>query len=685
MTKVKYSINVIFAALFLLSAGFAFLNICFAAAGAVVEYKFEEVDYKMKGRSGFYNPVNNLKYIPLIDNKSDICFQLIFSGEQKRMLNVISKRIIDDRFFVESVAELKEIFENSIIRFFLKTAFESILKDLSAVSFSYSAIKNDEGNKGEKSGKNNKSYKHDKNAGNVAVAGGVKDSGGSKNNSAEYINSLIFTFDGPDAPAHIYETRADLFEMLNYNDKSSIEVKIIEEDKGGAKTAYAVINGKTCNLAIFTMNNHIAFFYSSRCEPKDFTIISEMTAASIKKFDSGEKCVKFSYDNNLKDFKKDNNFLLNIDLTNLAIEDSAAAELVKSVFIGAKFDDDYSNISFDSYIEFRDAGRNASGDNKGDFAAGSSLDVERKTLNALKLLFKPLKNASSAMDYLPADTSFLTEFNLNFNDEFLAITDVFVFRGLLLTAAGIDYKDDFLLWFDGGLFFATGGLNIDAEAVINEKPIEMPEIYIGLKLKKPVLANGGGDTSEVSPSDKFADKIIELISDSFSPVEVDTVSDGLIRARRVELPALPYFTTGEIVFGIAGDYYLITSSKAAFEKIAGAAGKKSDDAVKKLSAVIDSKNLNVPVNGRFFNFYLNYKALRVIFDKFIKFMPSFKTAAALPVDYCLSAAFIVDNGGIESSALISLDKLMFYSIIEKIDINQIINYLEMLDNLSRQD
>jgi len=473
--------------------------------------------------------------------------------------------------------------------------------------------------------------------------------------------------------------------MFYYSDKSSIEVKIIEEEKDGAKMAYAVINGKTGNLAIFTMNNHIAFLYSSRCESEDFLILSETTAASIKKYDSGEKCFKFNYDNNLKDFKKDNNFILNADLTNLTIEDTAAAELVKSVFIGAKFDDDYSNISFDSYIEFRDAGRNASGDNKGAFALGSSLDVERKTLNALKLLFKPLKNASSAMDYLPADTTFLTEFNLNFNDEFLAITDVFVFRGLLLTAAGIDYKDDFLSWFDGGLFLAAGGLNIDAEAVINEKPIAMPELYIGLKLKSPVLANNKDDKSEVSPSDKFADKIIELISDSFSPLEVDTVSAGLIRARRVELPASPYFTTGEIVFGNAGDYYLITSSKAAFEKIAGAVGKKSESAGKKLSAVIDSKNLTVPLNGRFFNLYLNYKALRVIFDKFIKFMPSVKTAAVLPVDYCLSAAFMADDGGIKSGALISLDKALFYSIIEKIDISRIVNYLEMLDNLPRQD
>lgn len=671
MTKVKYSINVIFLAFFLLSHGFLFMDLCraaadnpqagsqeAAAASAGLKEKLEDIEYNLKSRSGFSVPVDNLKYIHLIDNNSDICFQLILSGEQKRMLNILSKRIIDDRFFAESVAELKEIFENSIIRFFLKTAFESILKDLSAISFSYSAIKNGESN---------------------------KSSDGDKNNPAEYINSLIFTFDGPDSPAQIYETRADLFEMFNYTAKSSIEVKLIEEDKGGAKTAYALINGKPGNTAIFTMKNHIAFFNSSRCEPQDFSLLSEMTAASIKKHYSGEKCVKFNYDENLKDFKKDNNLVMNIELANLAIEDSTAAELIKSVFIGAKFDDDYSNISFDSYIEFRDARRSASGDKKNTKAsAGQGFDSERKILNALKLLFKPLKNASSAMDYLPADTSFLTEFNLNFNDEFLAITDVFVFRGLLLTAAGIDYKDDFLSWFDGGLFLAAGALNIDAESVINEKPIEMPELYLGLKLKKPVLTNSGGDTLEVSPADKFADKIIGLISDSFSPVEADTLSTGLIHARRVELPASPYFTTGEIVFGNAGDYYLITSSKAAFKKLATV--KKSDNAIKKLSAVIDSKNLTVPANGRFFNFYLNYKALRVTFDKFIKFTPSVKTAALLPIDYYLSSALIDDNGaGIKSGALISLDKALLYSIIEKINIKRIIDHLDMLDDLPRQD
>ena len=688
MIKAKYSINVIFLTafltifltIFLFLAGFVFLNNLPALAGdfdfdsnsglcsaknaasatseAIVKSSFIETENKIEKYSGAAASVNNLKFISLIDNNSDICFQLLLTNGQKKMLSALSKRIIDDRFFIESAAGLKELFENSIIRFFLKTAFESLLKDLLAVSFSHSVIED-----------------HDKGKG---ISKG-------KNDTAEYVSSLIFTFSGPDISAQIYETRADLFEMLYCNGQSSIEVKIIEEEKDGAKTAYALIDGKAASLAIFIMKDHIAFLYSPRCRPKDFSQMSEITAASIKKYDFSAKSDRFNYDNNLKDFKKDNNFVLSADLTNLAIEDTAAAELIKSVFIGAKLEDDYSTISFDSYIEFCDAGRSIFSDSKGSFAAKASSGAERKTLNALKLLFKPLKNASSAMDYLPAEAVFLTEFNLNFNDEFLAITDVFVFRGLLLTAAGIDYKDDFLSWFDGGLFIGAGKLNIGAEALINKKPVKMPEIYIGFKLKTPDLKDNNGDKPEVSPADKLAGKIIELISDNFSPVKAELISAGPLQARRVEVPASPYFTTGEIVFGNAGGYYLITSSKAAFEKIARAADKKPGSAVKKLSEVIDSKKLALPATGRFFNLYINYRSLRAVLDKFIEFYPSLKAAAVLPIDYYLSAAMMADNGDIKSGALIAVDKDLFYSILNKINISGVIEYLGVIDDLAKRD
>ena len=74
----------------------------------------------------------------LLDETADISCQLNLSYAHKKLLNAMAAGLICDPYLITAAPELKGIADNSLIRFFVKTAFESILTDVSLVSFSYS-------------------------------------------------------------------------------------------------------------------------------------------------------------------------------------------------------------------------------------------------------------------------------------------------------------------------------------------------------------------------------------------------------------------------------------------------------------------------------------------------------------------------------------------------------------------
>jgi hypothetical protein len=568
----------------------------------------------------------------LMDETADISCQLNLSNAHKKLLNSMAAGLIGDPYLITAAPELKGIADNSLLRFFVKTAFESILGDISLISFSCSV---------------NGGKKEDKNGVNDASA------------------LLIFTFGGVETAEKIFETKKDLLEMIYYEQDRTSEIKIVEDDRrSGYDVAYAEIEGKIRGLALVKFDRHLVLLYRGAPSPEKFSAMAQKSADLVFRYSKNEKNAKFDFDGALRGFDKGNNLIFKADLGNFDIEETAAAELIKGFFIGAKLNDDLSALGVDSRVQFNKKTGLKSAEGK----AGAPEDIDGKIISALRLIFRPLKGSVSAADHLSEDISLLAEFNLNFNDDFLALTDIFVFRGILLTATGIDYKDDFLSWFDGNVFFALGGPSaFDISAAAGGKKAEIPEAYAGLKSKNSVLA------------DKCIEKLGRFISDYLTPLEFEDAGIRGIKARTAKVKATPDYNDFEIAFGQAGDYYLIASSVEAFKKQAALA--KSKTAAKKLSATPHFAASSGSAEGRFFNLYVDYRSVRAAFEKMIKARPEFELIVSLPLDFYSSGAAMAENGDIGARALLTLDKDRINLMASKFNAKNLVRYFDMLDKL----
>lgn len=568
----------------------------------------------------------------LMDETADISCQLNLSAEHKKLLNSMAAGLIGDPYLITAAPELKGIADNSLIRFFVKTAFESILNDISLVSLSYSV------NGGKKMDKN-----------------GVNDSAA----------LLIFTFGGVETADKIFETKKDLLEMIYYEKDGTSEIKVVEDDRAsGYDVVYAEIDSKIRGLALVKFDRHLVLLHSGAPSPEKFSAMAQKASGLVFRYCKNEKSAKFDFDGALRGFDKGNNLIFNADPGNFDIEETAAAELIKGIFIGAKLNGDLSALGVDSLVQFDKKAGLKSSVGKAD----APEDIDGKIISALRLIFRPLKGAVSAADHLSEDISMLVEFNLNFNDEFLALTDIFVFRGILLTATGIDYKDDFLSWFDGNLFFALGGPSaFELIAAAGGKKSEIPEAYAGFKSKNAALA------------DKCIEKLVRFISDYLTPLAVEEAGIAGIKAKTAKVKGTPDFNDFEIAFGQAGDYYIIASSVEAFKKQAALA--KSKTAAKRLSAAAHFANASGLGESRFFNLYIDYRAVRAAFEKMIKARPEFELLVSLPLDFYSSGAAMAENGDIVARAFFTLDKDRINITASKFNVKNMARYFDMFDKL----
>jgi len=461
---------------------------------------------------------------------------------------------------------------------------------------------------------------------------------------------LIFTFENSETPLKIYNTNKDIFDIIY---SGSSEIKVSEENPAGFKIATASLGEKAAETAIMVKDNHLAVLFSSAPSKEKHIAAASAAEKLVSRYAKKEKSLKYGGEDLLKDFNEDAGFFFNADLKNFASEDTAAAELFEEIFIGAKLEDDFSSLDINSFLRHAKA------------ASANNSSPARKAFEAALSLLKAVRPPSpSFSSLLPEDVSLMIGFNLNFSDEFLAITDVFVFRGLLLTATGIDYKDDILSWFDGGASYALGKINIDPEALSGRQKMEFPEMYLGLKSKNSELAQ------------KFIEKISRVIEENIAGIKISEVKSGEAKASKIKISA-PLFKEFDIVFGLRGDYLLITSSMDAFKSFT--AGEKN--AAKRLDQAAYFKTGGAPLDGHFFTFYLNCPAAFSALDKFLKTKPELKFITAFPsVSYSSSASF-TGEGDIKTRSRVSIDVEKFGLIMAKFSVAKITEYFNMLDKL----
>lgn len=237
MKKIEYSICIIF--LFLIvSSGAAFA---------------ETSETEVKA-----SPAGGLAAAScLMDETADISCQINISKAHKKLLNSMAGGLTGDPYLITAVPELKGIADNSLIRFFVRTAFESILNDISLVSLSYSV---------------NGGKKEDKKGGNDRSA------------------LLIFTFAGAETADKIFETRKDLLDMMYYEQDRTSEIKVIEDDRrSGYDVAYAEIEGKICGLALVKFDRHLVFLYSAAPSAEKFAAMAQKAAELVFRYSKNDK------------------------------------------------------------------------------------------------------------------------------------------------------------------------------------------------------------------------------------------------------------------------------------------------------------------------------------------------------------------------------------------------------------
>jgi|GEM_PF-5525877 len=544
----------------------------------------------------------------LIPAEADFAIQISFCETHKKTLNQIVTKIFDDKNAGREVPDLIDIFGDEFGKFFLKASFETILKDLEIVTFfGYPA-----------------------------------------NEKTDSPKAILFTFKNEERSKMLFELRKDLLEGLLYDELKSGEIKLGEEKFGEIQCTTAKIKNVKTGTAFLSYKNHVGILHSAG-QDEIFKKLSDSIAKAVQKYEKNEANPAFAKE--MMHFSKDNNLFATFKIGNLETSDSSDVSIIKSISAAAKIEEDFSKVSFDSLISMLNLEK-------------EKWPSEYKVIEALKLILSGGAKKINAIASLPEDVSYLIDFSLNFNEKFLAITDVFVFRGILLTATGIDYKDDFLSWFDGEIFSGLGKLDFNVREAFEKKQLDAPEAYIGFKSKDTSLAA------------KFIDKLLKCFEDNAMALKIETATISGIKAQCLKI-SLPYVKNLEICLGQAGDYCIVTSNKKAFEKFAASSSKKAPT----LAMVNHFKNYANFSEGAFFNFYINYQSLLETINKIGEVKPEYNFFSCLTLDSYSAGIKIADND-LLANAILVINKKKFDEFVSSVNVKKIKELFKMLEKLS---
>jgi len=206
-------------------------------------------------------------------------------------------------------------------------------------------------------------------------------------------------------------------------------------------------------------------------------------------------------------------------------------------------------------------------------------------ISFIKTLLSAEKNERHPANILPASVSTLLSFKLNLGKEFIASPQIASAKPVIFMMSGLSLEEDLLSWMNGDIFFALGEYT--------------SEFYVGIGSKNAESAA------------KFFVKFQDILKKAQAAFEFKDDTAGGIKVRTAALSNTPPFLKDIVItVGTLGDYMLIASSKAAFEK---AAATKKETA---LASSPEVKDLAAWDPSSFLNFYMNYDKFQVLAKKF---------------------------------------------------------------------
>ncbi len=388
---------------------------------------------------------------------------------------------------------------------------------------------------------------------------------------------LLATFDGEKEAAEFVKNFKNT--LISGAKKQSKEMLFTESDENGLKVSTPSLKSKdadpfkTSEPRLIQSGNSAGLFIFKKKDAAKSQAALKSVAAVLKNPEEGilsNKSAKAAFDK----LAKDATFFFYMDgalYKQGAIENGRQemADLVSSIAAAGSINGSFSKIDTKWAVTF-----------------GEMKDKDASTnISFIKKLLSAEKNERHPSNLLPAGISTLLSFKLNLGKEFVDSPQMVSAKPVISMMSGLSLEDDLLSWMNGDVFLAFGE--------------NASEFYIGIGSKNQDNAL------------KFFVKFQDILKKAQAAFEFKDDTAGGIKVKTAALSNTPPFLKDIVItVGTLGDYMIIASSKAVFEKVA---------AVKKETALASSpeaKELAAWNPSSFLSFYINYDKFQALAKKF---------------------------------------------------------------------
>ncbi len=388
---------------------------------------------------------------------------------------------------------------------------------------------------------------------------------------------LIASFDDPKSPAEVFDKLKEKFTAISK--KESKEVVFTEAEEQGMKIFKVEAKDKSKD---HLQGKDIKFFINGSAlgmiaQGKEKDVLKDVASALKNEKETISMSPKFkaACEKAGKNITSIMYFDTDVLKKSGDPESQKVADAVNYIALGGFMADDLSKVNTNGVISLNEPKE----------------EETKKVLSLVKMIIGGVKRAAHSAVAMPSDVIMFLDLKLNLNKELFKQPDLAAAAPMLMMA-GINLEEDLLSWFDGEIFVAIG--NIANPKDVKEKNV-MPDVYFGLK------------SSSEEKAVKLIDKLLGIAKSSPGAPEAKDETVAGIKVKTLAIKEIP-FKNASITLGQAGGYYVIATTKEAFEKAAAAAAKKETS----LAESKEFKELSIFDASSFISYFMDSEKLTKI-------------------------------------------------------------------------
>ena len=390
----------------------------------------------------------------------------------------------------------------------------------------------------------------------------------SESDAAEFIKlikNFIYEYEGAQKQANETGT----------NKIATKEIEFIEKTDAGIKFSIPVFKSddkentfKFFEPRFFTSGNMAGIFLFRKTNIAASEKIYQAALASFKKDDAIFSNKSFKA--NFSIIGEDANFFFYFDGATSkrgAIEtgNADAADLISSISIAAKLSPNFKTVNSKWLIK-----------------TGNPKDKKAQSKTEfVKNIISSSSSSKHISEILPSDTAAFFDIKLNLNEKFLKFAKPFIDieKPNIAMMFGITVEEDLLVWLTGEVFGAalTGA----------------PAFYIGF------------GTKSAEKTWDFINKFEKILKIAGAPFAFQDDTCAGVKVKTSELKEMTkYIKDFKLTLGVAGDNFVLASSKSAFEKLVTVKKETSLSAAERFKSILNWKPES------FVSLYMDYEQFK---------------------------------------------------------------------------